>query len=128
MLGRGRRPSLEQPGGAEVPMKGKELRSIAVCASCGNKIGASGIPVFTRIRIQRFGLNLKALQEQDGLAAAVGSTIVAQAMGSDQDMAMSLTDEVLASICSGCEQIPVVIAEVHEVAGRMAEHAGEPSR
>ena len=109
-------------------MKEKELRDLATCVSCGKKIGESGIPLFTRIKIERFGIKVGACERQTGLAMLLGNARLAQVMGTDEDLAISVADEVVASLYHGCETSPVVIAEIHEIAGRLAEHAAGPSR
>ena len=109
-------------------MKERELRDLALCAGCGKKSGHTGVPLFTRIKIERFGIKLGAVQRQDGLASFLGSSMLANVMGTDEDLAISVADEVVTSICSECETSPLILADIHEVAGRKAEHAAGPSR
>ncbi len=47
-------------------MKEKELRKHATCAMCGNKVLASGLPLFWRVTVERFGVDLKAVSRQQG--------------------------------------------------------------
>lgn len=53
-------------------MKEQELRKCAVCALCKKKVLESGMPLFYRVRIERHGIKLDAVQRQTGLAMMLG--------------------------------------------------------
>ena len=83
-------------------MKEKELRECAVCARCGKKIGATGLPLFWRVRIERYGLKIDALKRQQGLTMMLGGhAILAQVMGTDEDMAEKISSKEV-TICEDC--------------------------
>lgn len=83
-------------------MKESELRKHAVCSLCNQKIGHTGLPMFWRVKIERFALNAEALKRQQGLAMMLGgNAAIAGAMGPDEDMA-TLFDEVTLTVCETC--------------------------
>lgn len=98
-------------------MKELELRAAATCAVCEKKIGASGLPLFWRVEVRRYGVKLDAVARQDGLAALVGSSAVARAMGADEDMATQIADTVTITVCETCGTLPVLVAELAELGG-----------
>lgn len=83
-------------------MKEKELREIATCAMCGNKIGHTGLPLFWRVRIRRYGLKADALRRQTGLEMMMGGHVaLAQVLGPNEDMAEKIS-EVEITVCENC--------------------------
>jgi len=81
-------------------MKEKELREAAICGICNKPIGASGVPLFYRVRIERYGLNAKALQRQQGLTMVLGGHApLAAVMGPNEDMA----DKIFSAEVTVCE-------------------------
>ena len=83
-------------------MKETELRKHAACSLCGRKIGASGLPLFWVVTLERFGLQTEAMRRRDGLTALLGGHVrIAQAMGCDEEMATSLSKAVL-TVCETC--------------------------
>lgn len=94
-------------------MKEKELRQHATCSLCGNKILASGIPLFYRVTIERFGIDMNAAQRQQGLGMLLGgSGALAMVMGPDEDMAHPMMEPAVLTVCEDCST-----AKTHFVAG-----------
>ena len=91
-------------------MKENELRESAKCGVCEKGFGHTGIPLFLRITIERFGIDMIAVQRQDGLAALVGSSPLANVMGTDADMTKPMMDPVKVTICEDCIIKPTIIA------------------
>ena len=84
-------------------MKEKELREAADCALCGKKIGASGIPMFWRVTIERHGVKLDAVQRQQGLTMMLGGHAgLAMVMGADEEMTIPMMDPVTITVCEDC--------------------------
>ena len=84
-------------------MKEKELRECATCGICGEKIGKSGSPMFWRVRIERHGIDLSAVQRQTGLAMMLGGNGgIAAVMGPDEEMTVPLMDPVTLTVCETC--------------------------
>ena len=53
-------------------MKEKELRERTTCAVCRRKIGHTGLPLFWTVKIERHGVDVKAVNRQQGLAMFFG--------------------------------------------------------
>ncbi len=94
-------------------MKEQELRDIATCHLCGNKIGACGMPAFYRVRIQQWGLKTDALQRQTGMEMMMNRHVaLAQAVGADEDMATEIGDAVEITVCHTCsyeKALPIMV-------------------
>ncbi len=112
-----------------VNMKEAELRQHATCTICRKKVGATGLPLFWRVTIDRFGIDLQAARRQDGLAAYIGSAAIAQIMGPDLDMAKPVMDTAVATICEHCACMKALpIAAIAEAATPEPQPAaGEPA-
>lgn len=83
-------------------MKEKELRESSDCGICKNKIGTCGIPLFWRVTIERFGLDARAIQKQDGLGAMLGNSVLASFMGPDEDLARAVMEPIKVILCEKC--------------------------
>jgi len=84
-------------------MKEMELRAAAVCGFCHEKIGNSSMPLFYRVRIERHGIKLDAVNRQTGLTMMLGgSARLAQVMGRDEEMTMPLMDPLEFTVCDDC--------------------------
>lgn len=84
-------------------MKEKELRACATCALCRKKIGASGMPLFWRVRIERHGIKMDAVKRQAGLEMLLdGHVAIAQAMGADEEMTIPVMDPIEFTVCETC--------------------------
>lgn len=83
-------------------MREKELREAAICVVCRKPFGASGIPLFYRVRVQRFGVDVPAVQRQAGLEMQLGGAVaLAQVMGPNEELAKELTS-VEFTVCEPC--------------------------
>ena len=84
-------------------MKEQELRQAAVCGLCHRKVLESGIPLFYRIRIERHGINLGAVQRQAGLEMQLGNSVrLAQVMGPDEEMTRPMMEPIEFTVCEEC--------------------------
>jgi hypothetical protein len=84
-------------------MKEQELRESAICGFCQKKIGQASRPIFYRVRLERYMLNPGAIERQMGLTALLGgSALLAQVMGTDEDMATSIMEPELFTVCDDC--------------------------
>lgn len=97
-------------------MKERELRQHAYCSLCRNPIGHTGLPLFWRVTIERFGVEMGAVQRQSGFAMMLGSADLAAAMGPDEDMAKPVHEPIVLTVCETCAvecDLPVAaLAEV----------------
>jgi hypothetical protein len=84
-------------------MKERELRAHATCSMCRKKIGESGMPLFYRVTIERFGVKLDAVRRQTGLEMMLnGHVAIAQAMSPDEDMAVPVMEKLVLVVCETC--------------------------
>lgn len=93
-------------------MKEAELRAIAKCALCGKPFGHTGMPLFWRVRVQRFGVDAQAVQRATGLAMLLGSPALAMAMGPDEDIATPICEPTELTVCEACaldKRLPVAM-------------------
>lgn len=100
-------------------MKEAELRQHSTCALCREKVGAAGVPLFWRVTVERFGIDLAAARRQDGLAAFLGSPVLANIMGDDADLAKPLMEPKALTVCEKCAMdklAPLMVAGL-ETAG-----------
>ncbi len=100
-------------------MKRAELLKHTMCDVCHQRIGSSGLPLFWRVRVERFGIDLKAVKRQDGLGAFMGHGIAA-VMGPDEDMATQILDVTL-TVCEPCameQPVTAVAMGIAELGGK----------
>ena len=83
-------------------MKESELRQHLTCDLCNRKVTATGLPLFWRVKVERFGIDAKAVQRQHGLGMHLGSHALAGIMGLDEDLATPVMDPVTLTMCEGC--------------------------
>lgn len=81
-------------------MKETELRENADCSKCGKGIGASGVPLFYRVTMTTYALDLGALQRQQGLGMQV-SPAIASILGPDEDLATEFATKSI-TLCVNC--------------------------
>ena len=82
-------------------MKESELRKHADCDVCKQKIGHTGLPLFWRVTIERFGIDMNATRRQQGLGMMLGAQL-AMVMGPDEDMTVQLMGPVVLTLCEDC--------------------------
>lgn len=83
-------------------MKADELREHATCSICSKPIGHTGLPLFWRATIERFGIDMQAVSRQSGLELMTGNIILAAALGNDKDMASPVMETVVLTFCDSC--------------------------
>ncbi len=95
-------------------MKEEELRKMAICGICEKKFGHTNLPLFWRLTIERFALDMRTIEQQDDLAMMLGSSVLASVMGPDKTMAKSVMKPVKITICEDCIMKPTIIAMLAE--------------
>ncbi len=84
-------------------MKEQELRAHSICSLCMKKIGATGMPLFYRLTIERFGVKLDAVKRQAGLEMMLGGHVsIAQVVGPDEEMTVRVMDPLVLVVCETC--------------------------
>ncbi len=91
-------------------MREEELREHAKCSKCGRGIGHTGLPLFWTLKVERFGLDLRALERQQGLTAIVRSPLIARVLGPDEELTRPMMDPVELTLCEICAMEPIAIA------------------
>ena len=98
-------------------------RDIRPCACCGKGLAATGLPLFYRLTIERFGLDGRAIQRQAGLEAMMGgNALIAAAMGPDEDLAVNLAGPRTVLVCETCSHqagrlFPVLVGDEERTDG-----------
>lgn len=85
------------------PLKEAELRTLSTCAWCHKKLGETGSPIFFKLTLESHVLNLPAVGRQQGLGMLLGgSGRLAQVMGPDEDMTVTMDPPKTVMICQRC--------------------------
>lgn len=85
------------------PLKERDLREAAKCSVCGKPLGHTGLPLFWRVTIERYGVDLNAVRRQDGLTMQLGgNSFLAGVMGADEDMATPMMEPKQVTVCENC--------------------------
>lgn len=98
-----------------------KLNEITKCAKCGKGVMHTGLPLFWRVTIERFGIDKAAVDRRHGLEMFFGGggagARLAGAMGADEDIAHAVMDEVRLILCEGCacSLQPVAVAALAEL-------------
>ena len=89
-------------------MKAEEMKP---CALCGKGMMHAGVPLYYRVRVEHFGVDLTAVQQTVGLEMMMGNVAIARAMGPDPDIGVLLGEPQQALICQPCmlEKIPMLM-------------------
>lgn len=99
-------------------MKESELRKHAICSLCHRKIMADDLPLFYVVTIERFGIEMNAVNRQQGLTMFLGGHAgLAGIMGPDEDMATPLMEKKTLTICENCSTRTTVVAALAELEG-----------
>ena len=84
-------------------MRERELRESAKCDLCGKLIGASGLPFFWRIKLDRHGLRADALRRQTGLGMQIGGALAA-VMGPNEVLTSIMSSRTV-TVCETCAPV-----------------------
>lgn len=82
-------------------MKEPELRKHANCSICGKGIMHAGLPLFYRVTVERFGIDIQATKRQQGLGMML-SPALAMVMGPDEDIAKPMMGPAIVTVCENC--------------------------
>jgi hypothetical protein len=84
-------------------MKEAELAKHTTCSLCARLVSACGLPLFWRVKVERFGISLPALKRQAGLSDFLGgNAALARIMGPDEDVAGPVMEPVTLTVCDRC--------------------------
>lgn len=97
-------------------MNESELRKHATCALCRKKILHVGLPLFWRVTVERFGVDVRSMRRLDSLGTMLGSQALASVMGPDDTLAKPMMDPVVLAVCEDCataSDLPVAALAEH---------------
>ncbi len=80
-------------------MKQTELTK---CIICDKGVAHDRSPMFFTMRIERYVLNLRAIQEQHGLEQMLGNPTLANVMGPDRNIATRIERKKAKIVCLAC--------------------------
>lgn len=90
-------------------MKEHDLSLSMVCGRCNKSVVHTGVPLFWRVKVERFGIDLQAVKRQQGLGMFLGSHALASVMGPDEDLAKPVMETVEISLCEDCAMNMTVV-------------------
>lgn len=82
-----------------------KAREFTPCLCCGKGIAHNADLAFLRVRFDLMALNIGAIRRQHGLEMMMGNAAIAQALGTDEDMARQMTTGT-GLICGSCMVAP----------------------
>lgn len=110
------------------PLKETELRKLAQCAACEKLLGQTGSSMFFRVEIACHIVKADAIQRQTGLAnLTAGSARLAQVMGPDEDMTLTIQPAQTVMICHPCAFGQVSLAPIFYRANELAQNTNSAS-
>ena len=69
---------------------GLKQKDLTGCVICGKGVAHDQNILFYRVRIERYGLDVRAVQRAVGLELVMGGSPLAQVMGPDEDLAIRI--------------------------------------
>jgi hypothetical protein len=83
-------------------LPGIKQRESKLCALCDQGVGHDTNIMFWRLRFERAGLLPQAIRRQHGLELLLGSPVLAQAMGPDENIAKIIDGPHEVWVCEPC--------------------------
>ena len=90
-------------------------REIQKCVFCDRGVMHSASPMFYQIEVDTMVIDVAAVQRQAGLEQFIGNVSIANIMGTDADLAKSIS-KVKCFVCMECALQQQVIAAIPEIA------------
>jgi hypothetical protein len=99
-------------------MKEDELRKHAKCSICGKGVLHTGVPLFWTLTVNQYGVDIGAVRRNGAIADYFGGghngSVLARALGEDEDMTEKVMDTVTLTLCENCAMEPVIIPALCE--------------
>lgn len=103
-------------------MKQHEIKP---CSICGRGVMHTKLPLFYRVTVERFGIEIRAVERQHGLEQFFGGgqtgAVLAHVMGEDADMARPVMDKLTLIICEACAMETTCVAQLAMTEARDGE-------
>lgn len=94
-------------------MPGLKRRDIKPCALCGQGVMHDGQITFYRLTLDRYVVDMRAIERQHGLELYMGSPAIAHVMGPDEDLAKRLPEGVgPVLVCQSCAMVPHALMRI----------------
>ncbi len=95
-------------------MKQKDIKP---CSKCGKGVMHTGLPLFWKISIMRYGIDIDAVKRQSGLEMMLdGHATLANVMGPDEDIAKPVTGKMInITLCEHCAMENTPLAALAEL-------------
>jgi len=88
---------------------------IKPCAKCGKGVMHTGIPLFWRLTVERYGIDAGAVQRAAGLEMMLGNAALANVMGPNEILAKPVMDTTVLILCEDCAMEPYSVAAFAEL-------------
>ena len=72
------------------------------CAICGKGVAHTGVPLFYRVRIERMGIDHRAVQHASGMEQYFGGAVAIARVFADPEIASRIGDETTILVCESC--------------------------
>ena len=99
-----------------------KLSEIKKCGKCGKGVMHTGLPLFWKVTIERFGIDKAACDRRHGLELVLGGGQVgarlAGVMGPDEDIANPVMDEKVLILWEKCAMEQYPVAALAELEGK----------
>ena len=82
-------------------------RNFKKCCICNQGMAHNGHILFLRIKVERFGLDHRAIQRAHGMEMILGNAVLANVMGPDEDLAKKIDESDDLLICHDCSEKPL---------------------
>ncbi len=79
-----------------------KLRDIKKCDECGKGVLHTGVPLFWRVRVERFGIDMREVRQLHGLEMMLGSPSLADVFSPERDAVRPVMDAVELTLCEEC--------------------------
>jgi hypothetical protein len=105
-------------------------KELAKCALCKKGVMHAGVPIFFRVTVERFGVDLRAVEREHGLELLTGSPALANVFSDGRPLASRMDLPGTLTVCMGCATAQVCVGRLEEMTDlaevRSAAEAVEP--
>lgn len=90
------------------------------CVLCGKGVAHTGLPLFFRVKIERMGIDGRAIQQTHGMEQFMGGHVALARVFHDPEIAKPIT-EVTGLVCEECAMVSHPLAMLSESAHEKAD-------
>ena len=85
------------------------------CALCKKGVLHGGVPIFFRVTVERFGVDLRAVQREHGMELAMGSPVLAAVFSDGRPLANRMNLPGTLTVCMDCATTSACVAHLEEM-------------